>query len=121
MTEGGKAKSLDPRSKPVLDSIEDRGQASGMMEEGRERTTSAMHALLRDRCSTPLHHSTVFGHPRPSRYLLQHHLQKRRITNWWAYPRFPKMDAQLECFARTLQEQFVDYYEDILFDDLIEF
>ena len=31
------------------------------------------------------------------------------------------MNAHAERFNRTLQEQFVDYHEDLLFDDLATF
>ncbi len=40
------------------------------------------------------------------------------ITHWWTYPRSPKMNAHAERFNRTLQEQFMDDHEDLLFDDL---
>ncbi len=43
------------------------------------------------------------------------------ITHWWTYPRSPKMNAHVERFNRTLQEQFVDYHTDLLFDDLAAF
>ena len=38
-----------------------------------------------------------------------------------SHPRSPKMNAHAERFNRTLQEQFVDYQEDLLFDDLAAF
>ena len=70
--------------------------------------------------------------PAPPRFLLsdngaeflghfQHRLDERGITHWWTYPRSPKMNAHAERFNRTLQEQFVDYHEDLLFDDLAAF
>ena len=34
------------------------------------------------------------------------------------YPRCPKMNAYNERFNRTIQEEFVDYREDLLLDDL---
>ena len=66
---------------------------------------------------------------RPSRFILsdngaefqghfQQRLDERGITPWWTYPRSPKMNAHAERFNRTFQEQFVDYHEDLLFDDL---
>ncbi len=51
----------------------------------------------------------------------QHRLDERGITHWWTYPRSPKMNAHAERFNRTLQETFVDYHEDLLFDDLAAF
>ena len=45
-------------------------------------------------------------------------LKQREIRHYWTYPRSPKMNAHNERFNRTLQEQFVDYEEDLLFTDL---
>ncbi len=45
-------------------------------------------------------------------------LKEREIQHYWMYPKSPKMNAHNERFNRTLQEQFVDYYEDLLFTDL---
>jgi len=45
-------------------------------------------------------------------------LQKRQLTHYWTYPRSPKMNAHNERFNRTLQEQFIDFYEDLLFTDI---
>ena len=35
-----------------------------------------------------------------------------------AYPKCPKMNAHVERFNRTLQEECIDYHEDLLFTDL---
>ena len=51
----------------------------------------------------------------------QQRLDEYGITHWWTYPRSPKMNAHVERFNRTLQETFVDYHEDLLFDDLAAF
>ncbi len=51
----------------------------------------------------------------------QQRLDAYGITHWWTYPRSPKMNAHAERFNRTLQETFVDYHEDLLFDDLAAF
>ena len=45
-------------------------------------------------------------------------LQERRIQHYWTYPRSPKMNAHSERFNRTIQEQFVDFHEDLLFTDI---
>lgn len=45
-------------------------------------------------------------------------LQEKKLTHYWTYPRSPKMNAHNERFNRTIQEQFVDYYEDLLFSDI---
>ena len=45
-------------------------------------------------------------------------LKEKQITHYWTYPKNPKMNAHNERFNRTLQEQFVDFHEDLLFTDL---
>jgi len=39
------------------------------------------------------------------------------VVHWKTYPKTPKMNAHCERFNRTIQESFVDYYEDLLFTD----
>ena len=43
------------------------------------------------------------------------------IQHLWTYPHTPKMNAVCERFNRTIQEQFVDFHEDLLFNDLDRF
>jgi transposase InsO family protein len=43
------------------------------------------------------------------------------LTHWKTYPKTPKMNAHCERFNRSIQESFVDYYEDLLFTDLTLF
>jgi len=45
-------------------------------------------------------------------------LQEKGLTHYWTYPRSPKMNAHNERFNRTIQEQFVDFHEDLLFTDI---
>lgn len=45
-------------------------------------------------------------------------LQQKGLTHYWTYPRSPKMNAHNERFNRTIQEQFVDYNDDLLFTDI---
>ena len=70
--------------------------------------------------------------PKPPRFILsdngsefmgrfQQRLDDHGMTHWWTYPRSPKMNAHAERFNRTVQEQFVDYHEDLLFTDLAAF
>nr|WP_285614241.1 integrase core domain-containing protein [Hydrogenophilus thermoluteolus] len=40
---------------------------------------------------------------------------------YWTYPKSPCMNAHCERFNRTVQEQFVDWHEDLLFTDLTRF
>ena len=39
------------------------------------------------------------------------------VVHWKTYPKTPKMNAHCERFNRTIQESFVDYFEDLLFTD----
>jgi len=48
-------------------------------------------------------------------------LKERGIQHYWTYPKSPKMNAHNERFNRTIQEQFVDFNEDLLFSDLEAF
>ena len=48
-------------------------------------------------------------------------MAKEQITHWHTYPRTPKMNAHVERFNRTIQEEFVDYHDDLLFTDLTLF
>lgn len=48
-------------------------------------------------------------------------LKEHGIARWYTYPKSPRMNAHLERFNRTLQESFVDYFEDLLFTDLALF
>jgi transposase InsO family protein len=45
-------------------------------------------------------------------------LEQKQLTHYWTYPRSPKMNAHNERFNRTIQEQFVDYNDDLLFSDI---
>lgn len=48
-------------------------------------------------------------------------LNEADIRHLWTYPRTPKMNAVCERFNRTIQEQFVDYHEHLLFEDMTAF
>lgn len=45
----------------------------------------------------------------------------KQLVHWKTYPKTPKMNAHCERFNRSIQESFVDYYEDLLFTDLALF
>lgn len=42
---------------------------------------------------------------------------EQTLVHWHTYPKTPKMNAHAERFNRTVQEEFLDYHEDLLFDD----
>lgn len=42
-------------------------------------------------------------------------IQDSQIIPLWTYPKTPKMNAVCERFNRTIQEQFVDYHQALLF------
>lgn len=48
-------------------------------------------------------------------------LKASHVIHWHTFPHTPKMNAHCERFNRTLQEEFVDYEESLLFDDLEAF
>jgi len=48
-------------------------------------------------------------------------LTKNNITHYHTYPKTPKMNAHCESFNGTLQEEFVDYNANLLFDDVTKF
>ena len=43
------------------------------------------------------------------------------IPHWHTFPRTPRMNAHVERFNRTIQEEFIDHHERLLFTDLPEF
>ncbi len=45
-------------------------------------------------------------------------LQEASIKHIWTYPYTPKMNATCERFNRTLREQFIEFNELLLFEDL---
>jgi transposase InsO family protein len=48
-------------------------------------------------------------------------LDEADIEHWHTYPKTPKMNAHCERFNRTIQEDFIDYHEDLLFTDIAAF
>jgi len=47
--------------------------------------------------------------------------KENNITHYHTYPRTPKMNAHSESFNGTIQEEFVDYHVNLLFDDITGF
>jgi transposase InsO family protein len=41
-------------------------------------------------------------------------IRRLHKTHWHTYPRTPKMNAHVERFNRTIQEEFIDYHEQLL-------
>ena len=48
-------------------------------------------------------------------------LTKNKITHYHTYSKTPKMNAHCESFNGTIQEEFVDYYTNLLFDNTTAF
>ena len=42
-------------------------------------------------------------------------------VRWLTYPKNPKMNAHAERFNRTIQEEFIEIYQDLLFEDIHAF
>lgn len=47
-------------------------------------------------------------------------IEQLTITHFWSYPRSPKMNAKIERYNRTVQEEFVDWYQPELTEDLAD-
>ena len=43
-------------------------------------------------------------------------LRRLHRNHWHTYPKTPKMNAHVERFNRTIQEEFIDYHQDLLLD-----
>jgi len=43
-------------------------------------------------------------------------LRRRHLVHYHTYPKTPKMNAHMERFNRTIQEEFVDYHANLLLD-----
>jgi len=43
-------------------------------------------------------------------------LRRLHRNHWHTYPRTPKMNAHVERFNRTIQEEFIDYHEELLLE-----
>lgn len=48
-------------------------------------------------------------------------LTKNKIAHYHTYPKTPKMNAHCESFNGTIQEEFVDYHVNLLFDNTTKF
>ena len=48
-------------------------------------------------------------------------LKENGITHYHTYPKTPKMNAHSESFNGTIQEEFVDYHINLLFDETAKF
>jgi len=46
------------------------------------------------------------------------HIEKEKIVHFHNYPRCPKMNAFIERFNRTIQEEFIDWHRQLLADSL---
>ena len=41
-------------------------------------------------------------------------IRRLHKNHWHTYPKTPKMNAHVERFNRTIQEEFIDYHEELL-------
>jgi transposase InsO family protein len=48
-------------------------------------------------------------------------LKEQNITHYHTYPRTPKMNAHCESFNGTIQDEFIDFHTNLLFDDITAF
>jgi len=54
-------------------------------------------------------------------YLFRDYTQKQGIVHFHNYPKCPKMNAYVERFNRTLQEEFINHFLDTMSNDLNDF
>jgi putative transposase len=47
--------------------------------------------------------------------------EDRKLVHFWNYPRSPKMNARVERFNRTIQEEFIDTELDLMADNIDQF
>jgi transposase InsO family protein len=48
-------------------------------------------------------------------------MKSQRITHYHTYPKTPKMNAHVESFNGTIQAEFVDFHQGLLFADITDF
>lgn len=112
-----------------LDPVSRIGLAVALPTKASRHTRTALEALLTGLHSTALDHAPeqrraiVFLSDNGSEFQgeFDQFLTATGLTHYWTAPRSPKMNAHNERFNRTLQEQFVDFHEDLLFTDLAAF
>ena len=46
-------------------------------------------------------------------------LRRLHKIHWHTYPKTPKMNAHVDRFNRTIQEEFIDYHEDLLVEPAV--
>jgi len=54
-------------------------------------------------------------------YLFRDYAKEHNIIHFHNYPKCPRMNAYIERFNRTIQEEFIDYYKETLSRDLDDF
>lgn len=110
-----------------IDPVSRIGLAVALPTKSSANTAKALDALLQGFCiddaSAPTPRSIAFLSDNGSEFkgCFDALLHRHQITHYWTYPRCPKMNAHNERFNRTLQEQFVDYHDDLLFTDINAF
>ena len=75
---------------------------------------------LKEVCPYPIKHIQTDNGMEFERYFREA-IEKSRITHFHNYPKQPKMNAYIERYNKTVQEQFVDRHMHILFSDIEKF
>ena len=83
-------------------------------------TAKVLEALIDGLCSTDIQDKFSILSDNGSEFKKEFDalLKEKELTHYWTYPRSPKMNAHNERFNRTIQEQFVNFNEDLLFTDI---
>ena len=80
------------------------------------------HFFFLSHANVPFMKSKCFdGQRRRIQKTLIQTLTENKITHYHTYPKTPKMNAHCESFNGTIQEEFVDYNVNLLFDDTTAF
>jgi transposase InsO family protein len=84
------------------------------------RTVAQFFLLLSSLFPYPIH-TVLTDNGSEFKKCLRIILKERGITHYHTYPRTPKMNAHCESFNGTIQDEFVDFCMNLLFDDITTF
>lgn len=84
------------------------------------RTAAQFFLLIQHLFPYPIHTVLTDNGSEFKKYVREH-LETQYITHYHTYPRTPKMNAHCESFNGTIQDEFVDFHMNILFDDVTTF
>ncbi len=102
---------IDPNSRVAF--------ACATTSASSKQTTIVFDALCQLLGQTPKYVLTDNGGEFQKHF--QNRLDELGIQHLYTYPHCPKMNAHAERFNRTIQEQFADYHDELLLDNITQF